>query len=256
MHEIIELLFPISCLGCNQEKNSWLCFDCSTNLPLLISEHCPACGQKTNSGATCSSCRTHCALDGAVSFIPYADPLIEKIIQAWKYQNIRSLSNELGNFMLTGLEIIKVRLDQAKKQIYSGFSYSDINRATLLPTLLLDKNTWLISVPLHAHRLRTRGFNQADDLAKIISTKNNWPLMPIVERIKNTSAQARLTDSDRAANIKEAFRLNIDKKNVKNKKILLVDDVITTSSTCEAIAKILKQAGADTVWALTVAYAR
>ncbi|MDP1709274.1 MAG: double zinc ribbon domain-containing protein, partial [Candidatus Komeilibacteria bacterium] len=172
--EAVELLFPISCLNCGQEKNNWLCLDCAAALPFVISAHCPACGQPTGSGAACAACRVHSALDGAISFIPYADPLIQKLIQAWKYQGIRELSVVLGNFALAGLEIINNRLDKAKKQIYSGFSHSDIARTSLLPTLLLDKNTWLVSTPLYKRKLRQRGFNQAEDLAKIISAKNNW----------------------------------------------------------------------------------
>lgn len=248
-----DLLFPLLCLNCGGE-GAWLCADCRQKLPYKISRHCPHCGASTGWGETCSSCRQSKSLDGALSFTPYAEPLLQNLIQAWKYQGTRSLSNELGNFALSGLAIINRRLDKIKSQLSTGLKRIDLLHYPLLPTLLLDNHTSLAPVPLHKRKLRQRGFNQAHDLAQVIAQQTGYPVLDIVERTKHTTAQATLHDTDRFTNIQNAFRLKEGGGDLAGKNILIVDDVITTGATIESIAKILKAAGAASIWALTIAY--
>lgn len=248
-----DLLFPIECLSCGQE-GAWLCLACQKSLPYKISRHCPHCGSATPWGETCAPCRRVKALDGALSLIPYAEPLAQNLIHAWKYQGIKSLSNELGNYMAAGLEIINQRLAKVRHQIQLGLARQDLLSYPLLPTLLLNKNTILIPVPLHKKKLRQRGFNQAYDLAQAISEKTGYPVLDIMERPKHTAAQATLHETDRFTNIQDAFRLKDKADDLVGKNILIVDDVITTGATIEQIAKILKTAGAQAIWALTIAY--
>lgn len=248
-----DLLFPIACLGCGQE-GAWLCLACAKNLPYKISRHCPHCGSITAWGEACLPCRRTKALDGALSFVPYAETLTQSLIHTWKYQGIKSLSNELGGFAGAGLEIIKTRLDKERGRLQSGFGRKDLLGYPLLPTLLLDKKTILVPVPLHTKKLRQRGFNQAHELAKIISEQTGYLVLDIIERPKHTATQATLHETDRFTNIKNAFRLKGGSRDLSGKNILIVDDVITTGATIETMAKILKTAGALSVWALTIAY--
>lgn len=248
-----DLLFPIECLSCGQE-GAWLCLSCQKNLPYKISRHCPHCGESTAWGEACTPCRRAKDLDGALSLIPYAEPLAQSLIHTWKYQGIKNLSNELGNFAGAGLEIIKARLDKERSKIQLGFGRKDLLSYPLLPTLLLNKNTILTPVPLHKKKLRQRGFNQAHDLAQAIANKTGYQILDIIERQKHTTAQATLHETDRFTNIQNAFRLKDSAGDLTGKNILIVDDVITTGATIETMAKILKAAGASSVWALTIAY--
>lgn len=189
-----------------------------------------------------------------MSFIPYAEPLLQNLVHAWKYQGIKSLTNEFGSFIISGLKTINQRLAKAKIQLQAGLGRVALLNYPLLPTLLLDKNTGLAPVPLHKKKLRQRGFNQAHDLAQAISNQTGYPVLDIVERPKRTTAQATLQDTDRFTNIQNAFRLKESNGDLAGKNILIVDDVITTGATIETMAKLLKRAGAISIWALTIAY--
>lgn len=248
-----DLLFPIACLDCGQE-GAWLCLDCQKSLPYKISRHCPHCGATTAWGESCPPCRRVKSLDGALSIIPYAEPVAQSLIHAWKYQGIKNLSNELGNFVVSGLNIVRTQLEKNKTYLQTGFSRADLLSYPLLPTLLLDKKTILVSVPLHKKKLRQRGFNQANELAETISNQTGYQILDIIERPKHTTAQATLHETDRFTNIQNAFRLKDGIGDLTNKNILIVDDVITTGATIETMAKILKTAGATSIWALTIAY--
>lgn len=251
---LLDLLFPIECLGCGQE-GIWLCSACQNNLPLLLAQHCPACGAPAPFGAVCAICRPVLALDGAISCLPYAHPLIQTLIHVWKYQGITNLSPSLGAIVNRGLAAVRAQLSAEVKHLQQGLDIKALRGFPLLPTLLLRPDTSLIPVPLHKRKLRARGFNQASALADaIVNDRTDWNIAPVIERTRATAAQATLAGSDRHTNIKDAFILSCPPGDVAGKDFLLVDDVITTGSTCEAMARLLKNAGAGAVWALTIAY--
>lgn len=190
--------------------------------------HCPFCERPGVSGAACQECRQQKSLDGALAAIPYANPIIQKLIHLWKYQSLQTITPILGDFIFP-------------------YFLKAIQNFPGAPVL--------IPVPLHKRRLRQRGFNQAELLARYLSDKseNKYPVLNIIKRVKATAAQATLTGSDRRHNIQDAFAL-ADGEKINGMVCLIVDDVITTSNTTEAIAALLKQAGAKEVWALTLAY--
>jgi len=115
----------------------------------------------------------------------------------------------------------------------------------------IQKLDYLIPVPLHPVKFRDRGFNQArwiaDGLGKAVQKPVRTKLM---KRIKHTISQTTLDRKERLNNMKKAFRINQD---VTDKNIGIVDDVLTTGSTISSMASILKDAGAKTIVALTVA---
>jgi ComF family protein len=115
----------------------------------------------------------------------------------------------------------------------------------------IQKLDYLIPVPLHPVKFRDRGFNQArwiaDGLGKAVQKPVRTKLM---KRIKHTISQTTLDKKERLNNMKKAFKIN---RNVTDKNIGIVDDVLTTGSTISSMASILKDAGAKTIVALTVA---
>jgi ComF family protein len=100
----------------------------------------------------------------------------------------------------------------------------------------------IVPIPLHWTRYAWRGFNQAEEIAKVIQKKKKVPLVNFLKRVKKTAFQSELVATMRAENVKEAFVLNNDHKNsYKNKHILLIDDLMTTGSTIRAAARVLLQ---------------
>jgi ComF family protein len=113
----------------------------------------------------------------------------------------------------------------------------------------------LIPVPLHPRRLRKRRFNQAALLARALSKAVDIDFdANCLERVKATSSQGGKTASARRRNMQGAFRVNAaQRENIKNKHLILIDDVLTTGATAEACAGVLKRAGAARVDVLTLA---
>ncbi len=109
-----------------------------------------------------------------------------------------------------------------------------------------------VPVPLHRLRKRERGFNQAEELALGLSEATEIPLLQPLQRVVATRQQALLTRAQRWENIRGAFSL-APKADVKGKRLILIDDVLTTGATVETCARVLKKAGAAEVAVLTVA---
>lgn len=109
----------------------------------------------------------------------------------------------------------------------------------------------ILPVPLHPSRKRKRGFNQAEILARELSELTKIPVCTdVLYRIKRTSPQKTLGPGERKANLKGAFAVPASWKPLKN--VLLVDDIYTTGSTVERCAAVLKKAGVENVWFLTI----
>jgi competence protein ComFC len=108
-----------------------------------------------------------------------------------------------------------------------------------LPLQQLDCDV-IVPIPLHWTRYAWRGFNQADDIARVIHKKKNVPLKHLLKRVKRTAFQSTLVSALRGENLKEAFVLNgVQADACTEKHILLIDDLMTTGSTLRAAAKVL-----------------
>jgi ComF family protein len=112
----------------------------------------------------------------------------------------------------------------------------------------------IVPVPLHPARLRERGFNQAELLAKTLTQKIGVPVFAALERIRYTTTQTAFDRIDRTENLHNAFRLR-KKVTVRELQVLLVDDILTTGSTLSECARVLREAGARSVYAVTAARA-
>lgn len=150
---------------------------------------------------------------------------VQTLIHELKYHGKKSLSEHLGHQM-----------------------------ANLIPraNALMAANL-LVPVPLHRARLRERGFNQSLLLCQAISCHSGIPVEPgTLKRSKSTKTQAKLSAAERVQNVATAFRIT-DTSRIAGKRIVLVDDVLTTGATLRACAGVLRQGGATSVVGLTAA---
>jgi ComF family protein len=156
-----------------------------------------------------------------------------------------------------------VRYDDVARKLVHAFKYGD--RLDLAPTLgrwmaragheLLGEADALVPVPLHWRRLWQRRFNQSAALAKEISGASQVPVAhAALKRVKATAQQVGLSRTQRAENVQGAFRVPSDARGeVKGRRFVLVDDVLTSGATLDACARALLRAGARQVDALVFA---
>jgi ComF family protein len=100
--------------------------------------------------------------------------------------------------------------------------------------------------------LKWRGFNQAELLARFTAKQLNYPVLPLLKRLRHTTPQALLKETARRANLKDAFVL-AESSSPLPETVILVDDVASTGSTLEECAQVLKKSGVKNVWGLVVA---
>jgi ComF family protein len=134
-----------------------------------------------------------------------------------------------------------------KRQQELARLFGELLAASLTATPLPD---CLVPVPLHPSRYRTRGFNQALEIARPLADRLKLPLCPnLCRRVRPTPPQRLLDAQTRRQNLRGAFQATAD---LSGCRIALVDDVLTTGATADALAAVLKQAGAKQVevWVL------
>lgn len=232
-----DVLFPKRCLGC-QTIGDFLCNDCQRLLQPVEDLVCPACGRLSVGGLVHPGCRRKWGLDGIIGLWEYRG-LTARVVQEIKYRLVRDLVGEIGSLADSQLK------GQAAKR------YLDFWR-------FMGQEPIVVPVPLHRSRLHWRGFNQAEAIGKRLAQAWQVPLgARLLERTKATQPQVELKGEARRNNVKGVFqlhhRLNQVKNVLKGKRLLLIDDVWTTGSTMRECGKVLKRAGADQVWGLTLA---
>lgn len=121
----------------------------------------------------------------------------------------------------------------------------------ILSDTVLQQADMIIPVPLFWLKQLNRGYNQSSVLCKVISVNTGLPHYAALRRMRYTKTQTKLSDTARKANIKGAF--SIAGSCVENKKVILIDDVLTTGATVNECAQILKQAGAAEVYSCVAA---
>ncbi|MBP3582037.1 MAG: ComF family protein, partial [Clostridia bacterium] len=116
---------------------------------------------------------------------------------------------------------------------------------------------YITFVPMSKERFKERDFNQAEEIAKDVSAAINIPVISVLEKIKENTHQAGLTRKERIKNIANTIEVKNDESfKIKDKTILVIDDVFTTGSTLSECAKVLKKKGANKVKTLTFAKTR
>lgn len=233
---LLDILFPTACSYCSSSIGASVvphfCEACCADFDSIAGPVCPRCGTPYDSPEAlraspdhlCASCRRKPPLfDQALSVAYFEGPLREAIHQ-FKYRPCRSLGQPLGLWMADRIRTLAA----------------------------IDM---IMPVPLHVKRLRQRGFNQALLLAHRISVRHGITLFyDNLARVRPTRPQVELTGEERIKNVAGAFALRSPEK-IKDKHILLIDDVFTTGATMNACAAVLKHAGASQVTACTLARA-
>jgi len=232
---LLDLAFPPECIICDQPvgKANSLCIDCWNGIEFISDPVCDQCGKpmeyyadfETHERILCFEClASPSKIYQARAAMIYGETS-KKLLLLLKYTDRIHLAKILAPMTLTSAkDIIKT---------------ADI----------------IIPVPLHPQRLFQRKYNQASMLAKHIGKLASVPvLFNTLKRHKNTFAQGNMNKCERDLNVHNAFSIDKqDKHKIKNRKILLVDDVRTTGSTAEECAKVLLKNKAKQVNLLTIA---
>jgi len=223
---ILNFIYPPQCLVCSRELESGLvCQGCISDLDSWQQRICPACGWPVDEDKPAHACNQNLSLSRVRALGPYATPLKE-MIHHLKYGNKRSLAKILG----------------AKMGVL------------LNSDPILKQADYLVPVPLHPARKRDRGYNQSELLARQISRFSGMAMLDCLRRKKNTKSQATLSIEERLLNVQDAFiaKPGFD---LKDKRIVLIDDVSTSGATLDAAGRALIGAGTACVYGLCAAWA-
>jgi len=229
---MLDLLYPRNCVQCglpSPEPMRSVCWDCLADTPKVEPPFCVCCGDPVAGDVqhdfTCYACsRQTPHFDLARSAMRY-EGVVSEALRALKYNNSVWVADDLADLLFAC-----VRAE------YSDASFDLVT-----------------SVPLHPARRRERGFNQSALLAQLLASRIDCLYNErSVRRIRSTATQTGLTAPQRTANVLGAFRAGLFAR-LSGKKILLVDDVMTTGATVNACAAALKRGGAFSVHVITVA---
>jgi ComF family protein len=179
------------------------------------------CALPVPGGGTCGAClREPPRYDGVTAVFAYSFPL-DALIHAFKYGGNLAIASALGN--------------------------------ALASAVVAESADIIVPMPLSSARLRSRGFNQANEIARSVGRLTGIPVAAdICRKTLDTQPQAALPWKERARNVRGAFVCDVD---LSGMTVAVVDDVMTTGATLNEIARVLRRAGAAKVWGWVVARA-
>jgi ComF family protein len=243
LRSALDLFWPPVCPGCGAGLEPGdggpLCERCRLELPLVRGPACERCGtplgpfESDHRGRWCADCgRMTLIFSRAATAGLHEGPLAE-VIKAWKYAP-RASRAHLGKF-LAGLLAERLAMPDCPVQA---------READLL-----------IPAPSHPSRVRERGFDHTAELARQVGRRLELTLeLGNLVKLRATPSQAGLSRTERLDNLKGVFAVKRPER-IKDRIVLLLDDVITTAATTEECARTLKAAGARQVWVIAVARA-
>jgi ComF family protein len=232
---LLNMVLPPRCPLCNRdgtgETVSPFCGSCAEKIIEMKGPCCPTCGRplpsqellEENPEFKCGICRIHpLYLDSTHLLAHFSGPIRESI-HLFKYSEHCRLGRDL-------IRRFRSRIKE-----------------------LLPKVDILIPIPLHPLRLRMRGFNQSVILGREVSRMEGIPIaLDLIIRTRKGSPQVGLRGKERLRNVRGSFAVRKPEK-IKDKKVLLVDDVMTTGATANECARVLKKANAGSVHLLALA---
>lgn len=218
----LDLVFPRFCLRCRAEGAAWCDVCAATFVPAPPRPRCAFCGTE-GSTRTCDDCKPHTFLDGLTAVAPYGNAVVREALTAWKYHGDPMMGDAVALWIRQSLRAAP------------------------------DRVAWdahVTHVPLHAARRRHRGFDQAEEVARVLAEELRVTHRSLLARSVNTASQAQRAAADRRVG-------DLDGTFVPTttipERVLLCDDVCTSGATLDAAAQTLKAHGAKWVWAFVVA---
>lgn len=218
---VADFLFPPHCIGCNLEGD-FLCLSCRRALHRLLPPLCPVCWKPlVQEDSHCSCKGLQLELNGIRSPFRF-EGVMRRAIYEFKYSNFKALALSFAQLLAEYWKASPIEVDV------------------------------IVPVPLHHHRLRERGYNQAGLLAQELGKLIDLPVdEATLLRVQDTPAQVKAANADiRRKNVVEAFSCHSRK--LQGRKVLIIDDVCTTGATLNSCATALNRAGASSAWGLTL----
>lgn len=229
--QLTKLLLPTRCVLCQELGPEVLCAGCAKGLQTIPPDNCLRCGRlrrTTFASPDCGEC--HGQTIGVVrarSAFVYNEPA-RTLLGEFKFRR------HIGS----GEELIRRALNFLPRQCSELYASADL------------KFDYVVPVPLHPARLRERRFNQSEFIAQRVARHLGAPCRPgLLRRERDTPTQVGLTANQRRLNVRGAFRVTGE---VKDKAVLVVDDLMTTGSTLLACASALRKAGCRTSYGFTL----
>jgi len=228
-----QLLLPAECTLCHTllsfSRSRWLvCEICRHRWRAVRPPWCGRCGQPEPLFGPCRLCAAWPAALRAARSAVWLEGGARDAVHALKYRGLARIADDLASAME---HIVLPECDRA----------------------------WLVPVPLGAKRLRERGYNQSERLARALARRWRRPVACLLERVRDTATQTALTPEARLANVAGAFEMRKSEVGTRNSSafrlprstLILIDDVFTTGATLAEAARALERAGAPTVLAVT-----
>lgn len=212
LERAISVLAPHTCVSCEAE-GSLLCASCRLSVLAPLPSRCYLCHKTTRQYSVCTNCQKRSNLS-----------------HVWVGASYEGIAKNL---------IYKVKFGRANS------AASPIAQAISEQLPRLNKKVLVTHVPTANQRIRFRGYDQAQLIAKAVAREKGWLYVPLLVRL-NSKRQVGAGKVEREKQLRNAF-LAQNKKLLKDAQVLLIDDVVTTGATVESAAKTLKQAGVKTV---------
>lgn len=225
---LLDLLYPPRCVNC-QKVGVAICKDCLAAVQPIPSPICAHCGHPlVYARAACPECRDYPLRITHIRTLVWHEGVARQAIHSLKYHHRDDVALPLARLLAAGLARSNISFDL------------------------------ITNVPLHANRLRERGYDQAQLLAEHTARLTRSIYMPTLERTRPTADQIGLNGQARRGNVRDAFSSrNVQVNNtIQRKTLILIDDVCTTGATMDACAAALFEAGAARVYGLAVARPR
>lgn len=231
LNSVINILFPARCAICFEPvgKHGALCGKCWQSVHFIADPICYKCGlpfeYHIGEKALCGRCMEHKPVYTEARSVFKYDDISKKQVLAFKYNDKTQLAPVFGEWL-------------------ARVAVPYVERAYAI-----------IPVPLHYFRLFARRYNQASLLSYALAKHIHLPVLPdTLQRTRRTQSQAGLSRRQRDDNMRGAFHVpSARRMHIRNKPVILVDDVMTTGATLNACARALHDAGATDVYALTLA---
>lgn len=202
-----------------------MCSYCESQISYLPTSHCSICCSPIDQDG-CKECESNNYLFKQLICVGSYDGILKNLIYRFKYD----------------------------KQYGLAFPLAELLFKKCFPKINKKNFDFIIPIPLHLEKEKVRGYNQTELISIVLSNLVNLPMLKVLERIKFTSPQYFLNKQQRLQNLKDAFVIKPNySKIIKEKNLILIDDIFTTGSTINEATRVLLNNGVNEIVALTLA---